>query len=80
MTDKSTIIAIQSKDFKIGFIVDEISNTMNIQSNELFNNKSKGKNTKQDNRNEIIEYVKDDKLYLVLNIVEILGNEKLYVG
>lgn len=80
ITDKSTIIAIQSKDFKIGFIVDEISNTMNIQSNELFNNKSKGKNTKQDNRNEIIEYVKDDKLYLVLNIVEILGNEKLYVG
>lgn len=80
ITDKSTIIAIQSKDFKIGFIVDEISNTMNIQSNELFNNKPKGKNIKQDSRNEIIEYVKDDKLYLVLNIVEILGNEKLYVG
>ncbi len=80
LTDKSTIIAIQSKDFKIGFIVDEISDTMNIQSSELYNNRTKGKNIKSDNKNEIIEYVKDDKLYLVLNIVEILGNEKLYVG
>ena len=53
---------------------------MNIPPNELFKNKSKGKNLKPDSKNEIIEYVKDDKLYLVLNIVEILGNEKLYVG
>ncbi len=80
LTDKSTIIAIQSKDFKIGFIVDEISDTMNIPSAELFQSKAKGKNLKSDTRNEIIEYVRDDKLYLVLNIVEILGNERLYVG
>jgi len=80
ITDKSTIIAIQSKDFKIGFIVDEISDTMNIQTSELFNNKTKGKNIKPDNKNEIIEYVKDDKLYLVLNMDEILSNERLYVG
>ena len=35
ITEKSSIIAIQSKDFHIGFIVDEISDTMNIQSDEL---------------------------------------------
>lgn len=80
ITDKSTIIAIQSKDFKVGFIVDEISDTMNIQSNELFSHKSKSKNIKSDIKNEITEYVKDDKLYLVLNMDEILNNEKLYVG
>lgn len=80
LTDKSTIIAIQSKDFKVGFIVDEISDTMNILPSELYANKTKGKNLKSDSKNEIIEYVKNDKLYLVLNIVEILGNEKLYVG
>ena len=80
ITDKSTIIAIQSKDFKVGFIVDEISDTMNIPSAELFRNKSKNKNAKADSKNEIIEYVKDEKLYLVLNMDEILSNERLYVG
>lgn len=78
ITEKSTIIAIQSKDFRIGFIVDEISHTMNIPSSELY--KNSGKNVKLENRSEIIEYVKDDKLYLVLNINEILNDEKLYVG
>ena len=78
ITDKSTIIAIQSKDFKVGLLADEISDTLNIQTADLFSNKSK--NIKADIKNEIIEYVKDNKLYLVLNIVEILNNEKIYVG
>ena len=80
ITEKSSIIAIQSKDFHIGFIVDEISDTMNIRADELFKNKTKGKNLKQENKNEIIEYVRNSKLYLVLNIAEILNNEKIYVG
>lgn len=80
ITDKSTIIAIQSKDFKVGFIADEISDTLNIQSADLYSKKSKGKNIKADIKNEIIEYVKDNKLYLVLNMTEILNNEKIYVG
>lgn len=80
ITEKSSIIAIQSKDFHIGFIVDEISDTMNIQSDELLKNKTKGKNLKQEIKNEIIEYVRNNKLYLVLNIAEILNNEKIYVG
>jgi len=78
ITEKSTIIAIQSKDFKIGFIVDEISDTMNIMPEELY--KNKGKNIKAEIKNEITEYVKGDKLYLVLNVEEILENEKLHVG
>ncbi len=78
ITDKSTIIAIQSKDFKIGFIADEISDTLNIQSTALYSGKNK--NIKADNKNEIVEYVKDNKLYLVLNVTEILNNEKIYVG
>lgn len=80
ITDKSAIIAIQSKDFNIGFIVDEISDAINIRPADLFKNKPKNKNTKTENKNEITEYVKDNKLYLVLNIEEILNNEKLYVG
>lgn len=80
ITDKSTIIAIQSKDFHIGFIVDEISDTINIQTDELFKQKAKTKTIKSDSKNEIVEYVKDNKLYLVLNVAEILNNEKLYVG
>lgn len=80
ITEKSTIIAIQSKDFHIGFIVDEISDAINIPSSDLFKSKTKNKNIKAENKNEIIEYVKDNKLYLVLNIEEILNNEKLYVG
>ncbi len=80
ITDKSTIIAIQSKDFKVGLLADEISNTLNIQSAELYSGKNKSKNIKTDIKNEIIEYVKDNKLYLVLNVVEILNNEKIYVG
>ncbi len=80
ITDKSTIIAIQSKDFKVGFIADEISDTLNIQSADLYSKKNKGKNIKADIKNEIIEYVKDNKLYLVLNMTEILNNEKIYVG
>ena len=69
ITDKSTIIVIQSQDFKVGFIADEISANLNIQAGDLFPNK-----------NEVIEYVKDNKLYLVLNVAEILNNEKIYVG
>lgn len=80
ITDKSTIIAIQSKDFKIGFIADEISDNLNIQADKLYSGKNKNKNIKADIRNEITEYVKDNKLYLVLNITEILNNEKIYVG
>lgn len=78
ITDKSTIIAIQSKDFHVGFIVDEISDTLNIQPSELY--KNKGKASKAENKSEILEYVKDNKLYLILNVAEILNNEKLYVG
>ena len=78
ITDKSTIIVIESKDFNIGFIVDEISESLNIQTNELFSGKNKG--IKSENKNEVIEYVKNDKLYLVLNIKEILNSEKLYIG
>ena len=69
ITDKATIIVIQSQDFKVGFIADEISANLNIQAGDLFPNK-----------NEVIEYVKDNKLYLVLNVAEILNNEKIYVG
>lgn len=76
ITEKSTIIALQSKDFRMGFIVDEISSTMNIPSNLLYGTK----NLKTETKSEIIEYVKDDKLYLVLNMTEILNNEKLYIG
>ncbi len=50
---------------------------MNIPSAELFRNKSKIKMQKLTAKNEIIEYVKDEKLYLVLNMDEILSNEKI---
>lgn len=76
ITDKSIIIAIQSKDFNIGFMADEIFDTMNIQINEIHKNKPQ----KGDNRMETIEYVRDGNLYLILNVEEILNNEKLYVG
>jgi len=70
---KNNIIIVEISDYKVGFLVDEIFKIMNIPEDLI-----KTKNTMQDKYVQS-EVVINDKLYSILNIKNILSDEKFYI-
>jgi len=70
--ENSVIIILNSGEFKLGFVVDQIGNNINIPEEEL--NK-----IRTDSKAELTDYVFEDQLYYILNIPQMLNNEKLYI-
>jgi purine-binding chemotaxis protein CheW len=72
--EKSTIIIINSDEFKIGILADEILESMNINFNEIIQNKLQ----KQD-EDKLNEFVKNEEIYQVLDIEKLLQDKRLTV-
>ncbi len=68
-----TIIILDSDEFKIGILADAISENIQIKPDELRLLK------KQEGRCEITQYVKDGEIYLVINVPDMLSNDKLFI-
>ncbi len=68
-----TIIVLNSDEFKIGILADAISDNIQIKPDEIAVLK------KQESKNELIQYVKDGEIYLMINVPEMLLNDKLFI-
>ena len=71
--NKNSIIILETPDFKMGFLVDKIFSIIDIPE-ELI-----AKNSYKHNRYIQSEVLMDEKLYTVLNIKNILSDERLFV-
>ncbi len=72
--EKSTIIILNSNEFKLGILADEICESLNINFEEIIQNKLQ----KQEETN-ILEFVKDGEIYQVLDVDKLLQDEKLTI-
>ena len=72
--EKSTIIILNSQEFKIGILADEICESINIDFDEIIQNRIQ----KQED-NKMPEFVKDDEIYQVLDIEQLLKDERLTI-
>ncbi len=68
-----TIIVLNSDDFKIGVLADAIGDNIQIKPDEIVSLK------RQENKNELMQYVKDGEIYLIINVGEMLANDKLFI-
>lgn len=68
-----TIIVLNSDEFKIGVLADTIGDNIQIKPDEIVVLK------RQENKNELMQYVKDGEIYLIINVPEMLTNDKLFI-
>ena len=68
-----TIITLNSDEFKVGILADTVGDNIQIKPEEIQNI------NKQDAKAELSQYVNDGEIYLIINVKEMLANEKLYV-
>ena len=72
--EKSTIIILNSPDYKVGILADEICESINVDFDEIVQNK-----LSKNPDNKMTEFVKDDEIYQVLDIELLLKDERLAV-
>ena len=72
--DKNNVIVIDGGEYSIGIIVDEISGIINIPE-ELIK-----KDSKNPNKNILSEVILGETFYTVLNIRNILSDERLFIN
>lgn len=70
---KNNIIILESPDFKIGFLVDEIFSIINIPE-ELIK-----KNPHNQNKHVLSEVILEDNLYIILDTKNILSDERFFI-
>lgn len=70
---KNSVIVVETQDFKIGFLVDEIFSIVEIPEESI------DKSSYKQNKYVLSEIVLDDKLYNILNMKNILSDERFYV-
>lgn len=73
LEEKSTIIILNSNEFKIGILADEILQSMNIDFEEITKNKQKREDT------NFLEFVKDGEMYQIIDINELLEDDRLTI-
>ena len=74
LKEKSTIIILNSEEYKIGILADEICETINIDTNAINQNKI---NKQEDS--PIEEFVKNDEIYQIIDAEKLLQSEKLII-
>ena len=72
--DKNRIILIETSDYQIGLLVDEIFSIIDIQEELITQNSSN-----QVNKYTLSEVVLDEKLYTILNMKNILSDERFFI-
>lgn len=72
--EKSTVIILKSEEYKIGILADEILENMNVNFNEIVQNKLQKQDSDKPN-----EFVKNDEIYQVLDIEKLLRDDRLAI-
>ena len=72
--EKSTIIILNSNEYKIGILADEICESMDVDFDEIIQNRL---SNQEDNK--MMEFVKDGEIYQVLDIETLLKDERLTI-
>ena len=73
--EKSTIIILNSEEFKLGILADEICESMDVDFDEIIQNRLQN----QDD-NKMMEFVKDSEIYQVLDIEKLFKDERLTIA
>lgn len=73
--EKSTIIILNSNEYKLGILADEICESMDISFDEIIQNRLQ----KQD-ENKSMEFIKDNEIYQVLDIEKLFQDERLTIA
>ena len=73
--EKSTLIILNSEEFKLGILADEICESMDIDFDEIIQNRLQ----KQD-ENKMMEFVKDNEIYQVLDVEKLFQDERLTIA
>ena len=73
--EKSTIIILNSDEFKLGILADEICESMDVDFEEIIQNRFQ----KQDD-NKMMEFVKDNEIYQVLDVEKLFQDERLILS
>lgn len=74
VSDKNRIVLIETTDYKIGLLVDEIYSIMEIPEELISENSHQ-----QADKNILCELVLEDKLYTILDMKNILSDERFYI-
>lgn len=72
--EKSTIIILNSTEFKIGILADEICESMNVDFEEILQNRL---NSQEEGK--MLEFVKDGEIYQVLDVEKLFRDERLTI-
>lgn len=72
--EKTTLIILNSEEFKIGILADEICENMNIDFEEIIQNKIQ----KQDD-DKMLEFVKNDEIYQIIDTEKLLNDKRLMI-
>ncbi len=72
--EKSTIIILNSPEFKIGILADEICESLNIDFDKIIQNRLQ----KQED-SKTAEFVKDGEIYQIVDVEKLLQDEKLTI-
>lgn len=72
--DKSNVIILNSEEYQVGFLADEIYEVFEITEEELYKNRFMNETPFVFN-----EIVKDGKIFVILDMIEILNNEKMFI-
>ena len=78
VSEKNRVIVVETDEFKVGFLVDEIFSIIEIPE-ELIEQNSHGQQIGQSNQYIQCEVVFDDKLYTILDMKSVLSDEKFYI-
>lgn len=73
--EKSTIIIINSDEYKLGILADEIGESMDIDFDEIIQNR-----LNHQEEAKMMEFVKDNEIYQVLDIEKLLQDERLTIA
>ena len=72
--EKSTIIILNSSDYKVGILADEICESMNVDFEEILQNRLSSQE-----ENKMLEFVKDGEIYQVLDAEKLFQDERLTI-
>lgn len=73
--EKSTIIILNSNEYKLGILADEIGESMDVDFDEIIQNRL---NHHEDTK--MMEFVKDNEIYQVLDVEKLLLDERLTIA
>lgn len=73
--EKSTIIILNSEEFKLGILADEICESMNVDFDEIIQNRLQNQD-----ENKMMEFVKDNEIYQVLDMEKLLRDDRLTIA